>query len=839
MGRKNLLEFFDDYYEVRSECILYDDGYRRWSYSYAQVAHAAARFAARLQRAGIGEGEKVILWCENRPEWLFAFWGCLLAGVVVVPIGEGAPAEFVRSVQEIVQAQVIAAGDEPHLDSDFAIPVWRLTQENWNEAPADFTRANVRRDHCAEIVFTSGSTANPKGVVITHGNLLAEIEGAEPAVKRYRGLARPLPTLRLVQLLPFSHMFGQATTVLLPPMIPCSIVITRRQNPGAIAALIRDSRAAAAVCVPRLLQLLQPYVRQAAPEARDAAADKCLAPFRMWKYQSVRRLFGWRFLGFILGGASIERQMEEFWSGLGFLVVQGYGLTETSPVVTLNHPLHPRRGSAGKPLPGVEVRVAADGEVLVRGANVTPGYYKDAAKTADAIESGWLHTGDLGEVDAEGYLYIRGRKKEVIVTAEGLNVFPEDIERVIDTQPGVRESAVVGVAAAGKDTEQVHAVLVLQPGADPRRIVGDANRRLQGYQRIRSFAIWPDGSLPRTDATHKLKRAEIRNRCGTDRVGPPAAPPRRTREAGSLAGTIERRTGGHVAVQTHLDELGLGSVDRIELLLELEERYGCRFDEQELANAQTIGDLQAAVDRYLHQEDGGSGTGHSPVAFPTWTRSRLARAVRRMNQMLWILPMTRLLSRAVITGQSHLRGIEPPVLFAANHQSHIDTPLILSALPARLRYRIAPAMYQEYFNLHYHPEGKPLGPRLLNRLEYYLVTGLFNAFPIPQEGPGVRETLRYAGDLVSDGWSILIFPEGERRPNGDMSEFRAGVGLLAERLKLPVIPIRIQGTDEVLMRGQMLPHFGRTRVSFGEALDLSGKRPEVASRLLQDVLQAL
>jgi long-chain acyl-CoA synthetase len=184
-------------------------------------------------------------------------------------------------------------------------------------------------------------------------------------------------------------------------------------------------------------------------------------------------------------------------------------------------------------------------------------------------------------------------------------------------------------------------------------------------------------------------------------------------------------------------------------------------------------------------------------------------------------------------------AVEPPVIFAANHQSHIDTPLILCALPPRWRYRVAPAMYQEYFNMYYHPRGQPLGQLLLNSLEYYLVTALFNAFPLPQEGPGARETLRYAGDLVSDGWSILIFPEGERRTSGDMGEFHAGVGLLASRLKLPVIPIRLEGTDRVLPRGRTVPRIGSTRVSFGDALCLCGEKPEVAAKLVERAVKAL
>ena len=651
-------------------------------------------------------------------------------------------------------------------------------------------------------------------------------------MRRYRKLVRPLSPLRLLQLLPFSHMFGQATTLLLPPLIPCSIVTIREQTPGAVLQQIRERRVAAAVCVPRLLQLLQPHVECLVPEATGAAVDRSPFVRRLWRYRRIHRLFGRKFFGFVVGGAALERRTEDFWAGLGFLVVQGYGLTETSPVVTLNHPFHSRRGSAGRPLAGVEVRIAADGEILVRGANVTPGYYKEPARTAEAIEQGWLHTGDLGEFDRYGHLYIRGRKKEVIVTAEGLNVFPEDIEKIVNAQRGVRESAAVAIGDGGQ--EAIHAVLALDMGANPEQVIRDANRQLQAYQRIRSFSPWPQNSLPRTQETLKLKRVEIAQLVRAEARRPHALPGACERDPIETA--IELKIGRRVSSETRMDELGLGSVDRIELLLELEHRYQRPLDEREFTAAQTVGDMQMAIRRLLEEA---APRRASVDSFPCWNRRWLARLLRRVNLAVWILPLTRLVTRPVIAGGNKLQAVGPPVIFAANHQSHVDTPLILEALPFRWRYQVATAMYKEYFNLHFHPQGKPLVRRLLNSLEYYLVTLLFNAFPIPQEGPGARETLRYAGDLVSEGWSILIFPEGERRPSGEMGHFYPGVGLLALRLKVPVIPIRLEGTDRILPRGRIFPHPGRARVTFGNPLQLRGESPQPITNLLEGSVKGL
>ena len=225
-----------------------------------------------------------------------------------------------------------------------------------------------------------------------------------------------------------------------------------------------------------------------------------------WQFRRVHRRFGFKFWAFVVGAAPLDPALEQFWRKLGFLVIQGYGLTETAPIATLNHPLDARAGTVGKAIAGVEIRIAPDGEVLLRGDNVTPGYFGETiAGVLDA--EGWLHTGDIGELDEGERLKILGRKKEMIVSPDGLNVFPEDVERVLNSLPGVRESAVVAAKEGAR--ESVHAVLVLDNGCNCRCPCNAANAKLEPHQRIRGFSVWPDAVLPRTPGTGKLKRGEI------------------------------------------------------------------------------------------------------------------------------------------------------------------------------------------------------------------------------------------------------------------------------------------------------------------------------------------
>ena len=288
----------------------------------------------------------------------------------------------------------------------------------------------------------------------------------EREVGKYAKYGRPFYPLRFLNLLPLSHLFGQAMATFVPPMLAGVTVFMRGYNPAEIVRQIRTRRVSVLVCVPRILEVLRDELLRVAPETAQAAAGpKPHVAVRWWRHRRTHRLFGMKFWAFVVGGAPLDPDLQEFWSRLGFLVVQGYGLTETAPMVTVNHPFRTRRGSVGTPIGGVEVAIADDGEILVRGGNVTRGYYDAPDATAEAFRDGWLRTGDIGSLDAGGHLTVRGRKKEMIVTPDGLNVFPEDVERALGESAGVREAAVVGASRDGR--EHVHAVLVLEPGTDP------------------------------------------------------------------------------------------------------------------------------------------------------------------------------------------------------------------------------------------------------------------------------------------------------------------------------------------------------------------------------------
>jgi long-chain acyl-CoA synthetase len=822
MKRETLLDFFADFAGLPDPFLVYDDGFRTHRRTYRETADAARSLAARFHEAGVLKNDRILIWSENRPEWIVAFWACLLTGAVAVPADYRASATLAVRIADAVAPRVILTGDDVDWPAEREPRAWSLSKVvDWSAPTREIPPADTAREDLAEIIFTSGATSEPKGVRITHRNILANIVPVENEVRKYRRWGGPFFPIRFLNLLPLSHMFGQVLATFIPPMLPGVTVFMRGFNPEEIAALIRKERVSVLVSVPKMLEILRDHVLRMYPEAASAPASGMSWPVRWWRYRGVHRMFGWKFWAFVVGAAPLPPEVEEFWSRLGYLVIQGYGLTETAPIVTLNHPFHSRRGTAGTPIGGVKVQIAEDGEILVRGDNVTSGYWsgQDASEIqAQQIKEGWLHTGDIGSIDAEGRLTVRGRKKEMIVTPEGLKIFPEDVERVLLQIPGVKDAAVVG-------RDRVHAVLVpATPETDVAEIVRAANSRLEDHQRIQGVSVWPSRDLPRTSGTEKLKRAGIAlwvESGGASAASAPVTP----EQPGKLDEILARYARGRsITSATTLEELGLSSLERVELMME------AGLTEAQVQQARTVGELSettpSTAPTKAQLED----------KFPRWSRSWLARLIRNASLPTWILPIGRIFCWIHTEGLENLQGVQGPVIFASNHQSILDVPCILTALPFRWRKRVAPAAAREWFQAHFHAERFPVRKRFSNGSSYYLAALFFNMFTLPQQEAGAMGALRYAGELVSDGWCILIFPEGVRTGAGEIHPFQPGVGMMASKLGVPVVPVRLEGLDKILHQSWHMARPGAVRVKFGAPVHLAG---EDYAQLARQVEQAV
>lgn len=812
------------------EAVRFDDGLRTRILSYPELWRRIASFACHLRERGIRKGDRLLLWGENGPEWVAVFWSCVSQGVQVVPVDPNSSPALVERIQEKVQARLLVHGRGVR-------PETRVERLSFRDLSAleprseTLPRVPLDPDDPVEIVFTSGTTGSPKGVIHRHRNICANLAPFAREIARYRKYARPFQPVRFLNLLPLSHMFGQSAGLFIPLILGGGVVFTTELHPAAILDCIRRHRVSVLVSVPRVLTSLERRVRKSVTIPPGTVKRRGLpgVAVRWWKYRQVHRTLGWKFWAIVVGGARLELRQEEWWAGLGFALLQGYGLTESSPVVAVNHPFRPRRGALGRPLAGQEVRLAPDGEILVRGESVATEYLTARSETQEILDRGWFRTGDMGELDETGVLYYKGRKKDLIVTADGLNVHPQDVESVLNRLPGVRDSVVVPIPSPVGDV--VHAALIPANGKqDPDEMVRLANQRLETHQRVRSWSVWPEADFPRTPSTWKVRRHQVAQRVAEGRGT-------LRRETVSPARAILAQLTGRDARQIRgdqrLDEdLGLSSLDRVDLLSRLEDRRGLEIDEEGLARIGTVQELEAALTgpavagpvsaeaQEVRSPDASPLRDRPQTALPYWTRRAPVRWARTGLREGFMVPLLRNRLPLTVTGADRLERTRPPVIFAANHVSHLDTPVILAALPPAWRRRVVPAMAQEWFLPHFRPGGFSWGERFSASLQYVLACGCFNAYPLPQRMGGIRRSLRYTGELLDHGHCPLVFPEGRRSADGALGRFQPGIGLMGVRLEVPVVPVFVEGLFRVFPAGSRWPRRGPVSVTFGEPVRL-------------------
>jgi len=817
--RETLLTFLGDCRAHGEQtAVTHEAGVRPSRWSYAHLASVASQFARELETRGIGAGDRVLFWGESRPEWIACFYGCLLRGSVVVPLDLKSAADFVARVQQQVSAKLLLS-DEPQ-------PQLNIPRLAFNSIADLLARHSdqpyspvAKPDDLVQIVFTSGTTAEPKGVCLTHRNLLANIAPIEKEFSRYRRWEKFVHPLRFLCLLPLSHVFGQMMGIFIPQLLGAEVYFSDSYKPSQIISSVKKRRINAVVTVPRVLETLRERVKADLTDDQIRAARDRHFLRNWWAFRKIHRQFGWRFWAFITGGATLESETETFWRRLGYAVIQGYGMTETASLTSLSHPFRMRHGSIGKPVAGQEVKLSDDGEILVRGENVSAGYWRSNGQSITDDE-GWIHTGDIGEFGTGGNIYFRGRSKETIVTAAGLKIYPTDLEAALDRQPEIKASAVIPLAGG---TEAL-AVLIPHEEADLNAAVQRANESLAEFQRIRHWIAWPNSDFPRTPGTRKVIKGQIAQTvkamlqtstsAATDKDLAPLSLP--------VISRIARVEPAALSPNANLaDDLKLDSLGRVELLSALEDQYQIELDEAAITEATTIDDIERIVSR------GKSEAVAYP--YPRWAMRFPFTWIRFIVYHVFFLPLTLIMCRVRTIGVERLAKVKQPVLFISNHVTDVDAALILSALPWRWRYRMAIAMAGEILREW----------RMNAKVQYALGAALFNVFSLPRQS-GFRQSFEYAGEAVDRGFSILVFPEGTETKDGELQPFKAGIGLLASELNVTVVPIMLRGLFEVKKRKQRFVKPGTVSITFGDPIAFSpNDTPSKITRELERRLQSV
>ena len=888
--RDHLATLLDDFRRYgREVAVVQHRGNRRRVTTYGEVACLAGRFAALLASREIGPGDRVLLWAENSAEWIAAFHGCMLRGVLAVPLDANGTADFAARVAADVTPK-LAVGDAVLLNR-LARALPQLTFEDWLATlPVEEASPlpGLSGETPLQILFTSGTTGDPKGIVLTHGNVLASVGPIEDASQPYMPYERLIHPLRILNTLPLSHVFGQTMGLWVPPIYRAELHFEDQLAAPWLIETIRRERISVLAAVPRAIALLKTHLEATLPGLDErvlgpkGTATGVSVPLRWWRFRDVHSAFGMKFWAIISGGGALPGPLEKFWNAVGLVVVQGYGMTETTALITLNHPFHVAQGTIGKPLAGREVKLGADGEVLVRGASISGATWSGGALHPRSGD--WLATGDLAQTEPSGELRFLGRKSEVIVTAAGLNLHPEDLEAAIEQEPGVLACAVVGVdTAAGPEP---CAVLAFRGSrAQAAAAIEHANGRLAEFQRILRWELWPEPDLPRT-STGKVRRKAVaewlaeKHKAATQTGAAAANGPPKAGSADWLLALIAQVTGEappgagdelRLSEDLHLDSLG-----RVQLAAAIEERLDMAAESGLLEEVQTLGELRQLVAGNsapgAPQQSGAAslpqpsaeGAGKdepqpallqpepliepAPATYlyphwPWWLPFRWLRAAfveAAMRPLVWLLA-----NPAVISAEPGSLNADEPMLIVANHVTSYDGPLLEYALPGRIRRRIAVAMSGEMLEDYRHfrnPERLTAEARFYppGPLIYVLLTALFNVFPLPKQRDFQR-SFAHAGEALDRGFHVLLFPEGTRSAAGELARFRAGIGLLVKQSGAPVLPMAIRGLGELKTRQRGWFRSGAVEVCVGRPIRFSPLETEaqITARLQAEVKQLL
>ncbi len=751
----------------------------RWSYRVL-MQHARA-LAAALEAAGVGPGDRVLLYADSSPYWVAAYFAILARGAVAVPLNPQSPlSQLERIVASAGPKLVCHAARLPWPAA--SLPAIEITHAAASDRePTSFPGREREPGELAEIIYTSGTTGDPKGVMLTHANLLANIGMVEKLVPILSGD-------HVLTIIPLFHMYAQMASMLYPLGQGCAVTYLPAPSSRLILDALAQTRITHMVVVPEFLNTVMNLLEQRTGHLPGWLRRLLRPRIRARVSRSLHTI--------VSGGSALDPEIEHKWRELGYEILQGYGLTETSPVIASNSATEHRPGSVGKVCAGLEVRITGEGEIQVRGPSVMAGYFRDESRTRAAFDGEWLKTDDCGRLDEDGFLYVHGRRKYMILGPGGENVFPEDVEAELGKVTGVREGAVFGLAQHGRTL--VHAVLLCEAeGANAAAMIAEANRHLAPHQQIVSWSVWQEPDFPRS-ATRKPKKEEIIARV----IGCAPVHAAVAGVATPLVRVLAQVT-GYEASAIHpatriVPELGVDSLMRIELVSAIEEQLKVVIDENAIMPETTVAELEARLAKQ---------SARAPVVTRSrrWSVAPWASALRPPLRAALVHSWLPFVCRLRVTGDGSLANLEGPVIFMANHQSFLDTPALVMAMPRRIRRRLAIAAGTEVLYARY-------------RWAAPIAELLYNSFPLPTGAEeNIKPGLEYTGRLLDQGWSLLIFPEGRMsRGATSLQALKAGAGMLGVEMQVPVVPVAIVGTGHILPPDLLLPRRrGTVEVRFG------------------------
>ncbi|HYG76049.1 MAG TPA: AMP-binding protein [Planctomycetota bacterium] len=834
--------------------------------TYNEMFDKSAALARTLiARLGLHPGDRIAILGDNGPEWPLAYMAISRACCTAVPIDRQLPPREAARLIKLVDARAIILSPALYKScaevwgSGSGLPPCLNMMDQLNPFPGEqwpYPEASIgdrvlkdpAPESLASILFTSGTTVDPKGVMLSHSNVVADALSVAEVLE-------PMESDRFLSVLPLHHAFEFTCGFLIPMYGGSTIHHIEVLRAKEVLDTMKLAEITVTLGVPRLFKLFMDGIK-AKVDARGttgrftvsmgktAAAALEMAGStnsRRRIFKEVHEAFGGKLRLFVSGGAPLAPEIYKFFKDFGITIAEGYGLTETSPVLTVNPLTAPKAGSVGPPVPGVEIKISNPdhtgiGEVLARGPTIMHGYWQNPAATEKAFENGWFRTGDLGHIDRDGYLHITGRLKDVIVTAAGKNVYPDEVEAVLRDIAGVKDLCVLGIPARSGMGEEVMAVVVPQPDANRKAIQASVERLCQAlpsHQRV-SRIEFQDDDLPKT-STLKVQRGKVRARYTGEK---PAAAPvpavaaqtkmEHVERAGSdvfveVARAVADSSDGRIKasdvtpdIKLEID-LGIDSIGRMEVLNKLEMQLEISIPPGTEGKLFTVRDVMHVVEAARK-----AGEKSKAREVRMWQRAKVSQdAVQAGMQQTF----SKSLLQGVFSTSASVfmntflsvdcKGLENvpvsgPYILAANHCSHLDSVAIREVLGKRASALHVMGAKDYFFD---------------TRVKSWFFTTFLNALPFDRE-ENAAESLATCKTVLDSGRAILLFPEGTRSISGELQAFKPGIGVLGVELDVPVIPVYLRGTYDALPKGRSLPRAAKIRVTIGQPVTFEALKKE-------------
>jgi long-chain acyl-CoA synthetase len=841
------------------------DRYQR--YTYRDLLKGVASVTRSLGALGIAKGDRIGLLSENRPEWMIAYLSVVTLGAVIVPLDAQLTEKEVSLLllNSEAKAVFVSAGTRSKLPRGTSLMILSFDQEGGtqfsgmlNAYPEAVLPPAPAGDDLAALLFTSGTTGDPKGVMLSQGNLASNCLSC---IK----LDIVHPDDNMLCILPLHHTYPAMASLLLPLSVGATITLLNSLKGPDIIACMQETSVSILLGVPQLFQGLRRAIFdgiQKKPSPVRLIVKVLLALNGLLRkitganvgkvvFGKVHAMFGPALRLLASGGARLEADVYIDMTNMGFTIIEGYGLTETSPVSTFNPLSRQKAGSIGIPVPDVEVRIAnpdenGQGEIAIRGPNVMLGYYKKPAETAEVLRDGWFYSGDLGYRDKDGYFFITGRSKEMIVLSTGKKIFPDELEKFYKQIPSIKEICLIegerGIeAAVVPDFDYLHKMNLSNSRETIAFEIEDLAKDLPPYKRITGLKVFKD-PLPVT-RLGKLRRSKVKELY--ERSGEQAENPVHELDAALLADPVMKRmlaclepfsAKKPIMPDDNLElDLGLDSLARVELVVSIEKSFGISVPDTFGSGVFTVKEAVLKLKELLASGPIEAGK-NVKMSWTEILAQEPAEDVKKslkldsgafcsIGQYLLLLTLRLILTfygRLSVHGRENLPA-KGPFIIAPNHLSIADVPAVMGKIPWKTVSQTFFLGTTDYF-------GGPVTSK---------IAGLIHVIPVDMDSR-LASAMQLSAHVLRQGRILCVFPEGGRSRDGKIKEFKKGTGIIAKELNIPIVPVAIRGTYEMLPAGSSFPRPAKIDIFFGKPIYPVGRDyDEIVNTLYQKITELL